>query len=296
MSAGLAAALDSAARSVEEELERLLETSASASPALNAAMRHAVLGGGKRIRAFLAIETTGMSGGEPAAGRRIGAAIELLHAYSLVHDDLPAMDDATLRRGRPACHRVFGEATAILAGDALQALAFEVLAREDWPATASIRVRLLRELAEAAGAKGMCGGQMLDLEGCRGRPGEAAILELQALKTGALIRFAARSGAIAGAASERVVEALDHYAARLGLAFQISDDLLDLRGDRETTGKDVGKDAEAGKATLVGLLGEAEAHRRLLCLREEAEHALQSVAGDITLLRELFEFVINRKV
>ncbi len=291
----LAAALGRAAADLEAELGALLPAAEGERARLAAAMRHAVLGGGKRLRGFLVLEGGRLTGAPASARRRVAAAIELLHAYSLVHDDLPAMDDATMRRGRPACHRAFDEATALLAGDALQALAFEVLAREDWPAPAGVRLRLLRELAAAAGAAGMCGGQMCDLEAQRRSLDEAGIREMQALKTGALIRFSCRAGAILAGAGERAIAALDDYGAALGLAFQISDDLLDLHGDAAETGKDVGRDAASGKATLVALLGEAEAKRRLAALREEAEAALARLPVDAILLRALFEFVIARR-
>ena len=294
-SPALGAAMARAAAELERELARLLPAAEDAPARLAAAMRHAVLGGGKRLRGFLVLEGGRLTGALPDACLRAAAAIELLHAYSLIHDDLPAMDDATLRRGRPACHLAFDEATALLAGDALQALAFELLVRGDWPAEDGVRLRLLRELAVAAGAAGMCGGQMRDLEAERASFDEAAILELQAMKTGALIRFSCRAGAILAAAPEADVARLDLYGARLGLAFQISDDLLDLHGAVAETGKDVGRDAAAGKATLVALLGEEGARRRLVALYEEACEALAHLPEDAILLRELFEFVIHRR-
>ncbi len=291
----LAAAMARAAEDLETALATLLPATDDVPARLLAAMRHAVLGGGKRLRGFLVLEGGRLMGAEPAACLRAAAAIELLHAYSLIHDDLPAMDDATMRRGRPACHLAFDEATALLAGDALQALAFELLARDDWPAADAVRLRLLRELAEAAGAAGMCGGQMRDLEAERAAFDEAAILELQAMKTGALIRFACRAGGILAGAGDPHLARLDLYGARLGLAFQISDDLLDLHGEPAETGKDVGRDAAAGKATLVALLGEEGARRRLVALYEEACEALAHLPEDAILLRDLFEFVINRR-
>ena len=290
----LAAAMARAAGDLESELAALLPPEDG--DRLAAAMRYAVLGGGKRLRGFLVLEGGRLFGAGRAACLRTAAAIELLHAYSLVHDDLPAMDDASLRRGRPACHRAFGEATALLAGDALQALAFEVLAREDGPPAPALRLRLLRELAAAAGAAGMCGGQMRDLLAEGRSLDEAAILDLQAKKTGALIRFSCRAGALLADAGEEAVAALDRYGARLGLAFQISDDLLDREGATRETGKDVGRDDAAGKATLVALLGEEGARRRLSALYEEACEALAGLPGDAILLRELFQFVIDRRM
>jgi farnesyl diphosphate synthase len=225
---------------------------------------------------------------------RAGAAIELIHAYSLIHDDLPAMDDAALRRGRPACHRAFDEATAILAGDALQALAFEILAEAGWGADAVQRCELVTGLARAAGPLGMCGGQMIDLLAERQALSLKQVRELQRLKTGAIIRFAAEAGAILGTAAPRQREALRDYADDLGLAFQIRDDLLDLEGDSTVTGKDAGRDGEAGKATFVRLLGEDGARAMLAELRERALARLDIFAGRATVLLNLFDFVIRR--
>lgn len=281
-------------RGVEAELERLLgpvEEAGDLAP-LHAAMRHAVLGGGKRVRALL-VDLAGRALDVPEpARRRVGAAVELLHAYSLVHDDLPAMDDASLRRGLPTVHRRFGEDVAILAGDALQALAFEVLARDDWPASAPARAALVAELAAAAGWRGMCGGQFLDLHPAGSD--EAEVVHLQRLKTGALIAFCVRAPAILAQAPAPVREALERYADALGLAFQITDDLLDVEGTAATTGKDTGRDVPAGKATLVALFGVEGARRRLRDLAREAEEALALVPADATWLRELFRRVCER--
>jgi farnesyl diphosphate synthase len=225
---------------------------------------------------------------------RAGAAIELIHAYSLVHDDLPAMDDALTRRGRPSCHRQYDEATAVLVGDALQCLAFEVLAEPPTHPDPAVRCTLVRGLATAAGAAAMCGGQMFDLL-AEGRALDLEqILELQRLKTGALIGFACEAGAILGAASETARRALLGYAADLGLAFQIQDDLLDVTGDAEVMGKDLQRDASAGKATVVALLGVEGSRRRLQELRNSALAHLHSLEADDAVLRAAFEFVISR--
>ncbi len=282
------------AEAIERELAGLLPAIEGASARLAAAMRHAVLGGGKRLRALLVDLSGELFDVARAARLRVGAAVELLHAYSLVHDDLPAMDDAELRRGRPACHRVFGEATAILAGDALQSLAFEALAREDWPACAEIRCRLVAELAAAAGALGMCGGQMMDLEAEHRALEEREIFELEQRKTGALIRFSARAGAILAGAGEAERSALDRYAAALGVLFQIRDDLLDLLGSPEVIGKDAGRDRARGKATLVDLLGVEGAGRRMAELRREAEEALGPFGERALLLRQLVALIESR--
>jgi farnesyl diphosphate synthase len=257
-------------------------------------MRHACLGGGKRLRPFLAVATGRLLGADETATLRAGAAVELIHGYSLVHDDLPAMDDAALRRGRPTVHKAFGEANAILAGDALQALAFEVLARDDWPAAADQRVELVLGLARAAGAAGMCGGQTLDLEAEHQALDEPGIVRLQALKTGALIGFAAEAGCVLGRADPAQRRAVRAYAAALGLAFQIRDDLLDDEGDTAAIGKDAGRDAAAGKATFVSLLGREGAEARLRSLREQALGAIADFESEQNLLRELYDFVATR--
>lgn len=293
--AGLDDAMGEVAELVEAELDRLLPPAAGPQARLFEAMRHATLGGGKRLRPFLAVAAGRLFGVPEAATLRAGAAVELIHSYSLIHDDLPAMDDAALRRGRPSCHRAFDEATAILAGDALQALAFEVLARDDWPADAAQRTVLVRDLAIAAGGAGMCGGQMIDLLAERRDLDLAEITTLQRLKTGAIIGFACEAAAVLGRAGDAERESLRGYARDLGLAFQIQDDLLDLAGDSAATGKDAGRDAEVGKATFVRLLGENGARAKLAGLQASALRRLDIFAGSGRLLGELFAFVINRK-
>jgi farnesyl diphosphate synthase len=222
---------------------------------LGEAMRYAALGGGKRFRPFLVIETAALFGMAPAAALNAAAAVECIHCYSLAHDDLPAMDDDDLRRGRPTVHKAFDEATAILAGDGLLTLAFEVLARPDTHADAAVRSELVLGLAHASGWEGMAGGQQLDLEAEDVAQDLADVERIQALKTGALIRFAAEAGAILGRAGPSDRAAVVAYAQKLGLAFQIADDLLDAEGDAAAVGKATGKDAAAGKATFVSLLG-----------------------------------------
>jgi farnesyl diphosphate synthase len=288
------------ARQVEAELEVLLAAldrpdMLPAERRLSAAMRHAVLGGGKRLRPFLVRAAAALGPADPAAVLRVGAAIELVHGYSLVHDDLPAMDDAATRRGRPSCHVAFDEATAILAGDALQALAFEVLARPDWPASAELRAELVAGLARAAGAAGMCGGQALDLAAESTAFDEAAITRLQALKTGALIAFACEAGArLAGLDAERRALVAD-YARALGLAFQIKDDLLDATGTAAELGKPAGADAVRGKATFLRLLGESGARARLASVRAEASSALDKLGPEALLLRATLDLVVERR-
>jgi farnesyl diphosphate synthase len=282
------------AAAVERELAALLPPVEGPLAQLAEAMRYAALGAGKRFRPLLVAAAARLGPADPAAVTRVGAAIELIHAYSLVHDDLPAMDDATLRRGKPACHRVYGEALAILVGDALQALAFEALAGGDWPAPAELRAELVGGLAGAAGPLGMCGGQHLDLADA-GRAGDAArIAYVEGLKTGALIAFATTAGGrLAGLDGERLA-ALGGYAQALGLAFQITDDLLDHEGDPRATGKDAGLDATSGKATLVGVLGVAGARARLAALEREASSRLDIFGCQGTLLRRILSYVVTR--
>jgi len=267
---------------------------------LLAAMRHAMLGGGKRLRPFLLAESAALFGAAREGALLAGCALECVHGYSLVHDDLPAMDDDDLRRGRPTVHKAFDDATAILAGDALLTLAFDVMARAEVHAEASVRAALVLELARAAGIGGMAGGQMLDLAaegrfGDKQKLGETEVKTLQAMKTGALIRFAARAGAILGQADAAGRAALDRYGAAVGQAFQIADDLLDVEGDAATLGKAAGKDAAAGKATLVSLLGVKGAHARLAALVAEAESALVPFGGKADILRAAARFTAERK-
>ncbi|HZS63789.1 MAG TPA: farnesyl diphosphate synthase [Xanthobacteraceae bacterium] len=264
------------------------------------AMRYAALGGGKRLRPFLLVETARLFDVGPAAALPAAAAIECIHTYSLIHDDLPAMDNDALRRGRPTLHMAFDEATAILAGDALLTLAFDLLARVETHPDAAVRVRLIAELGCAAGAAGMVGGQLLDLaaEGrfaTAPRPGEADIARIDSLKTGALLRAACRMGAIIGNAPPDAGTAIDRYASALGQAFQIADDLLDAEGDPATVGKATGKDAAAGKATLVTLLGPQGARARLAALTAEAEAALAGFGDAASSLRAAAHFIAARR-
>jgi farnesyl diphosphate synthase len=288
----LEAALKAHATAVDDWLDAVLPAAEGPAAPLHAAMRYSALGGGKRVRAFLVKAVADLFAVPAARSLAVGASLELLHAYSLIHDDLPAMDDAATRRGKPACHRAFDEATAILAGDALQAVAFEILSGPALDVDDRASRALVHGLARAAGPAGMCGGQMIDLLAGRLDLDLAGIRRLQAMKTGALIRFAAEAGCILGDADEDDREALLAYADRLGLAFQISDDLLDVRGDALAVGKDVGNDA--GKATFVGLLGIAGAEAELKSLHSQASTLLDRFAEPATLLRTLFGFVIDR--
>jgi farnesyl diphosphate synthase len=297
--------LAACAAETEALLGHLLESEAlpgeTARPErLISAMRHAALGGGKRLRPFLVTETAALFGGAREAALLAGCALELLHCYSLVHDDLPAMDNDDLRRGRPTVHKAFDEATAILAGDALQTLAFDVLARVEIHKDANVRVALMAALARASGAGGMAGGQMYDLaaEGRFAKKralGESEIVTLQAMKTGALLRFACRAGTILGQADNAALAAIERYGAAIGQAFQIADDLLDVEGDAATLGKAAGKDAAAGKATLVAVLGPQGARARLDQLVADADAALAPFDAKADTLRAAARFVAARK-
>jgi farnesyl diphosphate synthase len=266
------------------------------------AMRYASLGGGKRLRPFLVVEAAALFGVPRSQALMVGAALECVHCYSLVHDDLPAMDNDDLRRGRPTAHKAFDEATAILAGDGLLTLAFDILARPQSHPDPAVRIALVTALARASGLGGMVGGQMLDLA-AEGRfaggvalsLGEGEVRALQAMKTGALLRFGCVAGAILGQADAAKREAVERYGVALGQAFQIADDLLDVEGDAETVGKAIGKDAAANKGTLVSLLGIDAAKARLRALTQEAEAALALFGDDAAVLCAAARFVAERR-
>ncbi|MER9940395.1 polyprenyl synthetase family protein [Mesorhizobium sp. M0092] len=261
---------------------------------LMAAMRHGVLNGGKRLRPFLVMESSALFSADVEPALRVAAALECVHCYSLIHDDLPAMDDDDLRRGQPTVHRAFDEATAILAGDALLTLAFDILADEATMLPAERRAALVLALARAAGAGSMVGGQMLDLEAEQSRPDEAGIIRLQAMKTGALIRFACEAGAILAGAPSRDRERLAEFGSAIGLAFQLADDLLDLTADAHQMGKATGKDAAAGKATLVALHGPNWARDQLHGLVDQAHALLEPYGEQAALLKQAAQFVAAR--
>jgi len=261
---------------------------------LMAAMRHGVLNGGKRLRPFLVMESAALFSADGEAAQRVAAALECVHCYSLIHDDLPAMDDDDLRRGLPTVHKAFDEATAILAGDALLTLAFDIIADEATVLPAERRTALVLALARAAGAGGMVGGQKLDLEAEQTPPDESGIIRLQAMKTGALIRFACEAGAIIAGAPAEDRERLAEFGSAIGLAFQLADDLLDLTADASQMGKATGKDAAAGKGTLVALHGANWARSQLHGLVGQA-HALLDPFGDqAALLKQAATFIATR--
>jgi len=293
--AALAEALAAAAARIEEALAGLLPEPEGPEARLLEAMRYATLGGGKRLRGFLVLESAALFAVSPTCAARVAAAVEMIHSYSLVHDDLPAMDNDDLRRGRPSTHRAFDEATAILAGDALQSRAFEVLAEPDTHSDPQARCELVASLALAAGARGMAGGQMIDMvtESQQLTPSEIA--RLQALKTGRLIQFSAEAGAILGRAAPPQRQALAWYGRDLGAAFQIVDDLLDALGSTEETGKTAGKDAAAGKATMVASLGPERARAQAAMLADQAAGHLEPFGERAELLRGLTRHVLARR-
>lgn len=289
------AALNEVATTITRTLEQLLPPPAGAEKRVLEAMRYACLGGGKRIRPFLVMTGARLFDVNEVSACRAAAAIEMVHCYSLVHDDLPAMDDSDLRRGRPTVHKEFDEAVAILAGDGLLTLAFEVLADPETHPNATVRSELVLALAKAAGAAGMVGGQMIDLEAEKATLDIGAITRLQRLKTGEIIAFACGAGAILGQASDQARHALLAYAHDLGLAFQIADDLLDAEGTAASIGKPVGADSAAGKATFVALLGVERAREQAQLLARQAAGHLDLFDEKADLLREMAGFVVNRK-
>ena len=287
-------ALGETASAVNDCLDRLLPEPAGPEGRVAEAMRYAALGGGKRLRPFLLIASARLFGVEGERALRAAAAVEMIHAYSLVHDDLPAMDDDDLRRGQPTCHIHFDEATAILAGDALLTYAFEVMTGSETHRDAAVRCELARGLAVASGAGGMVGGQMVDLLAADDHLDIERISHLQNLKTGALIAFSCEGGAILGEAPEDSRAALAAYGRDLGLAFQIADDLLDIEGSAAELGKAVGKDSDQGKATFVSLLGVAGAREYADQLVEQAVTRLEIFDDRAGLLADAARFVVDR--
>ena len=289
------AALRAVAAEVERALEALLPVPEGAEARLFEAMRYAALGGGKRLRGFLVIEVAALFGVDRTCAARVAASVEMLHAYSLVHDDLPAMDDDDIRRGKPSTHKAFDEATAILAGDALQARAFEVLAEPDTHSHPEARAELVLALAHAAGGRGMCAGQMIDILAEGKRLGADEISRLQALKTGRLIQYSVEAGAILGRAPPSQRHHLAAFGRDIGTAFQIADDLLDAEGTAEAAGKAVGMDAAAGKATLVAVLGVGRARTQAALLAAQAVDHLDGFGPAADRLRALADFMVTRR-
>jgi farnesyl diphosphate synthase len=275
-------------------LEVLLTVPADTRDRLYQAMRHAAIGGGKRLRPLLVLAACDLYHVDRGRALRVGLAVECVHVYSLIHDDLPCMDDDDLRRGRPTVHKAWDEATAILAGDSLHALAFEVLADEATHEDPFVRAELIAELARAAGPSGMAGGQMMDLMAEEATLDLPAVTRLQQLKTGALIGFCLEAGAIMGRVPPEGRTPLRGYARDVGLAFQIADDLLDAEGEEAKTGKRVGKDGKAGKETFVSLLGPERARQQAGALVGQAVEHLQAFGPEADLLRAIASFAVER--
>ena len=291
-----AAARSSARARVEQALARVLPAAEGRQRRLHEAMRYAVLNGGKRVRAMLVYWSGDTLGAPPGHADAPAAAVELIHAYSLVHDDLPCMDDDDLRRGMPTCHRAFDEATALLCGDALQTLAFEVLAGANNGLAAEQRAAMVATLAAASGAQGMAGGQAIDLAAVGATLDLEHLEDMHLRKTGALIRAAARLGALAApAVSDDDLARLDDYGRCVGLAFQIQDDILDVEGDTATLGKTRGADVARGKPTYPTLLGLDGARRKAAALHREALQALAPYGAAADPLRWLAAFVVERR-
>ena len=282
---------------LETAMERILAPTQALEAQVIDAMRYSSLGGGKRIRPFLVLQSANLFGVGQDHALQVGAALELVHCYSLVHDDLPAMDDDDLRRGQPTTHKKYDEATAILAGDGLLTLAFEVLADQRSHENAEVRCELISELAKAAGGSGMVGGQMIDLNAEKQTNilDIAGITRLQQLKTGRLINYGCLAGAILGQAEDTARAALRGYSHDLGLAFQIADDLLDVEGNENEMGKAVGKDAKLGKATFVSILGVEQARAQAQLLAQQAVDHLGIFDHKADLLRAMAYFVVERR-
>jgi len=289
-------ALTQAAKMTDVALDRLLVVPPDLEARVYEAMRYSALAPGKRLRPFLVLASAGLFGVARRCALQVAAAIEMVHAYSLIHDDLPAMDDSDLRRGRPTCHKEFDEATAVLAGDGLLTAAFAVLSDPDTHGDPAVRCELVTALAGAAGAAGMVGGQMIDLIAEHQSLDIGAITRLQRMKTGALIAFSCEAGAILAKAPHELRTALRGYAHDLGLAFQIADDLLDVEGSATETGKPVGADAAAGKATFVSILGAERARAQAELLIRQAMAHLDLFEQRAELLRDAARFVINRRI
>ena len=286
--------LGNALAAIARDIDAMFDALLPAEGRLGEAMRYAAIGGGKRIRPLLLTATAAMHGADRSHALRAAAAIEAIHAYSLVHDDLPCMDDDAMRHGKPSTHKAFGEAVAVLAGDGLQAFAFEVLADPATSGDPFVRAELVQVLAGASGASGMVGGQMLDIEG-EGRALDVpAITRMQQLKTGAVLSAAVEMGAVIGKVPPEGRVHLKGYARAIGLAFQIADDLLDHSGDEAKAGKALRKDAAAGKKTFVALVGEGRAREQAQMLVDQAIAHLGSYGQEADLLRALARYIVER--
>lgn len=290
----LKAALSEISVEIDDRFDLLLAIPDDPRADLYRAMRHAAIGGGKRLRPLLVFATARLFGVDRDCAGRAALAIECIHVYSLIHDDLPAMDDDDLRRGKPTVHKLYSEATAILAGDCLHALAFEILAEPATHGDPFVRAELVLDLARAAGPAGMAGGQMMDIEAEKASFDLPTITRLQAMKTGALIASAVEAGAILGKASPEARTGLRGYARAIGLAFQIADDLLDYEGEEEKMGKRVHKDQDAGKETFLSLLGVDRAREQARMLVDQAVQHLHNYGPEADLLREIARYTLER--
>ncbi len=291
----LTGAMNEVAKAVEKVLEHALPQPHGLHGRIHEAMRYATFAGGKRLRPFLVVHCANLFGVNPANAFRAAAAIEVLHTYSLVHDDLPCMDDDDLRRGRPTTHKAFDEATAVLTGDALLTIAFEILARAETHRSAEVRCQLISRLAEAAGSNGMIGGQMIDMRAGESAFGAEEVILLQRLKTGQLFEFSCEAGAILGEAGVEHQTRLRNYSRDMGLVFQITDDLLDVTSTAEKTGKAVGKDKQHGKATLVSIYGIEGARSQAESIAKRAIEALMPYGPEADALRSLPLFLLDRE-
>ena len=287
-------ALEQIAAEIDEEFARLLSSPGDARDPLYAAMRHAAVGGGKRLRPLLVVATASLFHVDRDVALRVGTAVEAIHVYSLIHDDLPCMDDDDMRRGKPTVHRAYNEATAVLAGDSLHALAFEILSHSGTHTDPFIRSELIATLALASGPDGMAGGQMMDLEAEKTIFDLPTVTRLQALKTGALIAASVEMGAILGHVSPEGRTHLRGYARDIGLAFQIADDILDVEGDPELAGKKLHKDAKAGKGTFVSLMGLDRAKQQAAVLVDQAVGQLSIYGQEADLLRAIANYITER--
>ncbi|BEV00856.1 polyprenyl synthetase family protein [Novosphingobium olei] len=287
-------ALVQIAREIDASFDALLPLAGDQRDRLVEAMRYAAIGGGKRMRPLLLAATAGLFGADRTSAIRAGTAIEAIHVYSLIHDDLPCMDDDAMRHGKPTVHKAFDEATAVLAGDALHAFAFEVLSDPAMSGDPFVRIELVRTLATASGMDGMAGGQMMDIEAEKGSFDLQTVTRLQQLKTGALLGAAVEMGAILGRLPVEGRTPLRGYARDIGLAFQIADDLLDAEGDEEAAGKALRKDAAAGKETFLSLLGAERAREQARMLVDQAIAHLSHFGPEADLLREIARFIIER--
>ena len=282
------------AADIDQEFDALLKLPGDARDRLYAAMRHAAIGGGKRLRPLLVTATAALFHVDRAVAVRVGTAVEAIHVYSLVHDDLPCMDDDDMRRGKPTVHRAFDDATAVLAGDSLHALAFEILASPQTHPDPFVRGELVSTLALASGPEGMAGGQMMDIEAENATFDLQTVMRLQALKTGALIAASVEMGAILGHIPSEGRTHLRGYARDIGLAFQIADDILDVEGDPELAGKALQKDADAGKGTFVSLMGLERAKQQAEMLVAQANEHLSCYGSEANLLRAIANYITER--